>query len=381
MSDPSDPDTSLQDPPTTGEQLDVPPGAGPSILAPSFLPATAVLELTYRCDHACIFCSCPWEAPPPQGIEASPERPTSWWRWALGRLAELGVCDFAFTGGEPLLKEGALELLELAAGLRCQRIESVDGRLVRQETPPRLYLLSNGRRLDDEVLALCARHRINLSLSLPGLSTFAEHTGGGDPARVLDGFRRAKARGVPTTVGVTVTKRNLHELFETISEALLAGADDLLLNRFLPGGRGLQHEAELALRPEQIPEMLDCAEEVLTLSGRQGSVGTELPRCVLDPSRYRNLRVATRCSAARSFFVVGPSGYVRVCNHSPRRLTHLDAIDSLRDDPYWRTFALQDYLPDSCGGCQRRRSCDGGCREAAHVTTGRPDGADPLLAS
>lgn len=26
----------------------------------SFLPATAVLELTYRCNHACRFCCCPW---------------------------------------------------------------------------------------------------------------------------------------------------------------------------------------------------------------------------------------------------------------------------------------------------------------------------------
>ena len=26
------------------------------------LPSTAVLELTYRCNHECIFCSCPWYA-------------------------------------------------------------------------------------------------------------------------------------------------------------------------------------------------------------------------------------------------------------------------------------------------------------------------------
>ncbi len=354
--------------------------SSPGVLTPSFLPSTAVLELTYRCNHACLFCSAPWLAAPPQGCSELPERPLAWWHDALDRLAALGVCDFAFTGGEPLLKEGALELLEHAARLRCERVETVDGALVRHTTPPRLYLLSNGRRLPDEVLRLCAAHRINLSLSLPGLGTFAQHTGGGDAELVLEGFRRASALGVPTTVGVTVTRLNLHELFETISEALLAGADDLLLNRFLPGGRGLQHAAELALRAEQIPEMLDCAEEVLRLAKRQGSVGTELPRCVLDPTRYTALRVATRCSAARSFFVVGPSGHLRVCNHSPHRLARLEEVEQVRLDPYWRRFALQDYLPEACGPCPQRSDCDGGCREAAHVVGGAADAVDPLLA-
>lgn len=26
------------------------------------LPPVAALELTYRCNHQCLFCSCPWEA-------------------------------------------------------------------------------------------------------------------------------------------------------------------------------------------------------------------------------------------------------------------------------------------------------------------------------
>ena len=43
-------------------------------LAPSFLPATAVLEMTYRCNHACLFCSCPWYA---GAIPEDPEMPVA----------------------------------------------------------------------------------------------------------------------------------------------------------------------------------------------------------------------------------------------------------------------------------------------------------------
>jgi radical SAM protein with 4Fe4S-binding SPASM domain len=197
---------------------------------------------------------------------------------------------------------------------------------------------------------------------------------------VLSWFSRAKAAGLKTTVGVTATRRNLFELYETIGEALLAGADKLLLNRFLPGGRGLAHAADLTLSRAQITEMLDTAESVLRAAGRYGSVGTELPACIVDATRYQHLTVGTRCSAARDFFVVGPSGRVRVCNHSPVELTHVRDVLALKDDPYWRAFARQEYLPAACGGCPSRLACDGGCREAAHIAGGAIDSPDPLIA-
>jgi len=151
---------------------------------------------------------------------------------------------------------------------------------------------------------------------------------------------------VATTVGVTVTRRNIHELYETIAEALLAGADTLLMNRFLPGGRGLEYADDLTLSRDQLTEMLDTAEEVLQSANRNGSVGTELPKCMVDESKYERLTVGTRCSAALDFFVVDPSGYTRVCNHSTVRLVHVDQIEDLKQDPYWRQFTMKDYLPE-----------------------------------
>jgi len=358
----------------------VSPGASRR-LAPSFLPATAVLEMTYRCNHACVFCSCPWYDER-GGFDRREEMPIGRWKTAVAGLVSRGCVNFAFTGGEPLLKEGVEDLIEHAAGLTAEHIETVDGKLVSRMGPPGLFLLSNGKSMRQDVLDLCARHDVNLSMSLPGLTTFPDHTRAGvDAQHVLDRFRRAKDAGVKTTVGVTVTRRNLHELYETIAEALLAGADTLLMNRFMPGGRGLSHADDLVLNAEQIVEMLDVAEEVLRAANRKGSVGTELPLCVVDPSRYENLAVGTRCSAAREFFVVGPSGHVRVCNHSPVRLAHLDDVDSLRTDPYWRTFTQKDYLPSECEGCGDRRACDGGCREAAHISGGSVDSPDPLALS
>lgn len=349
-----------------------------SMLAPSFLPATAVLEMTYHCNHACLFCSCPWLATN-NDFDVREELSVLEWQELIGKLCRMGICNIAFTGGEPLLKTGIKKIIEFAANCLTEHIETEGTELVVRKKQPQLYLLSNGKLMNDEILDLCKYYNINLSMSLPGLSTFAEHTQGKCPDGILRWFEKAHSLGVSTTVGVTVTKKNLHELYETIATAFLAGVDTLLINRFLPGGRGLQYAKELSLNTEEIIQMLDIAEEVLRTADRRGSVGTELPKCLVEEHKYTHLQVGTRCSAAIDFFVVDPSGYLRVCNHSPIRLHHIREIEKLKFHPYWKAFVMKEYLPCQCINCKDITSCDGGCREAAHIAGGLVDAIDPLL--
>jgi radical SAM protein with 4Fe4S-binding SPASM domain len=354
--------------------------SGRRALARSFLPATAVLELTRACNHRCLYCSCPWEAD--GAAPRQPELSLAGWRACVEKLTAMGVTSLAFTGGEPLLVHGLEELIAFAAACRAEHTETRDGQLVTREGPPSLILISNGRAMTREVLELCHRHEVHLSLSLPGLSTYAAHTQSDtSPASILRWFGEARARAVETTVNVTVTRRNLFELYETIGEALLAGAGNVLLNRFLPGGRGLRHVAELSLDADGIAEMLETAEAVLAAAGRPGSLGTELPRCRVGERRFERLRVGTTCAAAVAFFVIGPSGHARVCNHSPIDLVHVSELERLKANDYWRRFVFKRYLPAGCNGCVERARCDGGCREASHVVFGQPDSPDPLLAA
>ena len=86
---------------------------GSRCLAPSFLPATAVMEMTYNCNHKCTFCSCPWynESLP---FEQLDEMTESQWKKLITKLSSMGVCNLAFTGGEPLLKAGIENIIEHA---------------------------------------------------------------------------------------------------------------------------------------------------------------------------------------------------------------------------------------------------------------------------
>ncbi len=346
--------------------------------APAFLPSTVVLELTYKCNHNCIFCSCPWYAPDGSFAEL-PELSTAQWKDVIGEMAGLGIASFAFTGGEALMRDDCLELLEFTSSLSVDKTETVNGKLITHTVHPEVYLLSNGVLVDRTVMDVLEKLNISLSMSLPGLSTFEEHTGFDNAAMVLEKFREAHRRGIPTTVNSTVTAKNAHELRNTLSAALLAGAGQLLMNRFLPGGRGLNYADDLVLTAAQVKEMLLEADDVLTRANRQGNLGTEIPLCLVDGLSLKTLHVGTRCSAAKGFFVIGPSGYVRVCNHSEVRLNHINDWKNLKHNDYWNTFTMKKYLPSECGGCRHMLNCDGGCREAAHIAGGSVDSVDPVL--
>ena len=350
-----------------------------SRLARSFLPATAVLEVTGRCNHACLFCSCPWYRADSR-YETGPELTTGEWKRVLETLCEMGVVSFAFTGGEALLREDLREIIEHAAKLQAEHIETQAGELISSRKPPKLYLLSNGRKFTREWMAWCREWGVQPSLSLPGLRAFAELTGFDGADHVLQCFGWAKELGVAAVANITVTQLNLPELERTLVAALVAGARQVLLNRFLPGGRGLAHAARLELDAAGVREMLNVAEDTLARAGAFGNVGTELPRCLIPDREFKFLEVGSRCSAAQGFFVIGPEGRVRVCNHSEVQLAHVRNIEDVKHDEYWKTFVFRRYAPGCRAGCAKAAGCDAGCREAMHIVAGDLSAPDRLAA-
>ena len=329
------------------------------------LPYAVVLELTYRCNHRCIFCSCPWDAPEskyPRGEELCLEQ----WKEAIDKLYHSGVQSFSITGGEALLKDCMPEVVTYIHEQGLKR--GINSPIV---------LISNGLAMKDEYLDLFNCCKVHLSMSLPGYKTFKEHTGVDNADGVLGWFEKAKSRNIQTTVNITVTQKNYHELFETISMGLLSGASSILLNRFLPGGRGLSNMKELMLTPEQINGMLDTAEEVLTLSNRYGNLGTEVAYCSIEhPEKYKRMHVGYQCAAAKGFFVIDPSGNIRTCNHSPHVVGHILKDPIIEDVGYWKMFAQSKYKPTMCTGCKISSKCDCGCREVAHILHGNPKEKD-----
>lgn len=332
------------------------------------LPKCAVLELTYQCNHKCKFCSCPWYAPHgdyPMGQELD----LCQWKQVISRLYDFGVEAISISGGECLLKDCLKDIL-LFINQESQRRKKLK----------EIVLISNGLEMSKDYLQLFQQCHVHLSMSLPGIETFEEHTGVDNADGVLRWFQEAKKIGLNTTVNITVTKKNYFELFRTVSMGLINGASSVLINRFLPGGRGLSYQNELALNRKQLNGILDTTEEVLTLSNRYGHVGTEIPLCAIDyPKKYKRLGYGTKCAAAKDFFVIDPAGQVRACNHSPKVVGNVFDDDIIKDKEYWAVFANSNYHPTVCKTCKSIDDCDCGCREAANILHHSPCAVDDSI--
>ncbi|HPT47738.1 MAG TPA: radical SAM protein, partial [Candidatus Rifleibacterium sp.] len=318
------------------------------------VPKTAVLELTSHCNHRCIFCSTPWDTDSPARCEFTcpAEMSTADWQKCIDFMLEKNVYGFAFTGGEPFLRPDIFELADYVKNRTARHPEfAADGRQSGYcEKPLELTIISNGQLITANHVARLKGKVDAVVISLPGLKSYPELTGGGDPAGALRAITLLSQHKIPVVVSICVTTKNLPELFENISAGFLAGADQLLLNRFLPGGRGTVHR-ELCLSAEQIKEMLKTADEVCTAANRYGSVGTELPLCLCNEN-FKMLTVGTQCAGGVEFFAVAPDGSVRPCNHSPANLGHYRNLNQAIASEYWQTFKTRDYLPEMCKACQ-----------------------------
>ena len=137
------------------------------------------LSVTDRCDLRCRYCL-------PEGYREFDE-PSHWLNFeeierVVRAFAALGVRRLRLTGGEPLTRHG---LPDLAA--RLSALPGIED----------LSLSTNAVRLAREAKALARAGitRINVSLDSLRPDRFAEITGGGKLAKVLDGLHAARAAG------------------------------------------------------------------------------------------------------------------------------------------------------------------------------------------
>src|ERR1700710_68485 len=73
------------------------------------IPLAVLAELTHRCPLQCPYCSNPVELD-----RGGTELPTDEWKKVLTELAEIGVLQIHFSGGEPTARKDIVELVQHA---------------------------------------------------------------------------------------------------------------------------------------------------------------------------------------------------------------------------------------------------------------------------
>jgi pyrroloquinoline quinone biosynthesis protein E len=344
------------------------PGDGLAILektrstAETFgIPLAVLAELTHRCPLQCPYCSNPVELE-----RSSNELSTAEWKKVLSELAEIGVLQIHFSGGEPTARKDIVDL-------------------VQQATDVGLYsnLITSAVLLTREKLAALADAGLcHVQISFQGNEpVVADRVGGyrNGHAKKLEVAKWTRELDMPLTVNAVMHRQNLHQLADIIQMAVDLDADRLEVANVQYYGWALKNRAALMPTLDQIEDTTRIVEDArIRLKGI-----LDIDYVVPD---YYALR-PKKCMGGwgRQFFNISPSGKVLPC-HAAETITGMqfESVRSNRSIAWiWQNseafnrYRGTGWMPEPCASCAFKEIDFGGCRCQAFALTGDAGNTDP----
>jgi PqqA peptide cyclase len=328
------------------------------------IPLAVLAELTHRCPLQCPYCSNPLELD-----RASGELTTAEWKKVLTELAEIGVLQIHFSGGEPTARKDLVELVQHAsdAGLYTNLITSA-------------VLLTR-----EKLSALADAGLCHVQISFQGNEpVIADRVAGlkDSHRRKLEVAKWTRELDLPLTVNAVMHRQNLHQLPDIIQMAVDLDADRLEVANVQYYGWALKNRAALMPTVQQLEDTTRIVEEA-----RERLKGV-LTIDYVVPDYYALRPKKCMGGWGRQFFNISPTGKILPC-HAAESITGLE-FESVRSNHsiawIWRNSqALNLYrgtgwMKEPCKTCEFREIDFGGCRCQAFALTGDAANTDPACA-
>ena len=324
-----------------------------------YSPLALIAEVTHRCPLHCVYCSNPLQM---AGTQA--ELSTEEWTSVFQQAGKLGMLHAHFTGGEPLARADLGELIAAAraAGLYTNLITSGVG--------------LNETRLQDLVNAGLDHIQISFQDSREEAANWI--AGAKAHAHKVELSRAIRKHKIAFTVNLVVHRQNLDHLEEMFAFIEQLNPERVEIAHTQYYGWALANRAALMPTREQVERavaIVGAAEKRLAGKIRIDSV---------VPDYYAQYPKACMGGWGRKLMLINPAGKVLPC-HAAEVLPGL-SFENVRDkslDWIWqesdsfRRFRGEDWMPEPCRSCERRREDFGGCRCQAFLLAGDATVTDP----
>ena len=325
------------------------------------IPAAVLAEMTHRCPLQCPYCSNPVELE-----RANAELSTDEWKRVMSELADLGVLQFHFSGGEPLARKDIVELVRHA-----------------REVGLYTNLITSAVMLDEKKVAeLVDAGLDHVQISFQGAEAeSANRIAGYKNAheKKREAARMVRESGLPLTVNAVMHRQNLNQLPEIIEMSVELGAARLEVANVQYYGWALKNRSALMPTVEQLDATTELVEEA-----RERLKGTLVIDYVI-PDYYAERPKRCMGGWGRQFFNISPAGKVLPC-HAAETITGLE-FDSVRGNKsiewIWQNsdaflkYRGTGWMPEPCVSCEFREVDWGGCRCQAFALTGDASNTDP----
>ena len=263
------------------------------------------------------------------------------------------------TGGEPLLV--GEEFFSLLRYLDSHsRVEE-------------LMIITNGLLLEKNILFRLEEYRklTTLKISLEGASSSTNDAirGRGVFEKVVDKIRMVQKNSfLDLVLMFTLSKRNVKEFSSMLALAQNLGAEGVMVERFIPQGRGREMK-EAVLSQEEWRSFL---EELINLCELECTPYDLLPYKAFWIKEGEEVEVlGALCNLGEALCLM-PEGTVFPCRRFPYPLGNIlkDGLGEAIDSPFLKTLKDRKYLKGRCGRCQVK-DCYG-CRALSYALFGDP---------
>mgnify|MGYP000991486492 CR=1 FL=1 len=320
----------------SGIDSDMPFSANPSA------PYRMDLALTYGCNNHCSHC---------YNDRARQSKPLSVpeWKKVMKKIADNGIPHIVFTGGEPTLYPGLVELAAYAEELGLVSGMNTNGRELQNKA------------LVDKLAQVKLDHiQITLESNEEAVHDEMVETPGAWKETVA-GIQNAVQSGIFTMTNTTLLRSNgtaekVRELICFLNEL---GVKTVGLNALIYSGAGTT--VDTGLDEADLPPLLKTAQQVCEENGQQLIWYTPTQYCQFDPQDFQ-LGIKG-CSAARYSMCVEPDGTVLPCQSWYEGTGNLlrDSWKKIWNHPLNHSIRDRTYQPSDCSACEKSQICGGGC--------------------
>ncbi|SUY45039.1 radical SAM domain-containing protein [Clostridium putrefaciens] len=361
------------------------------VIAPFQVDFDITLDCMYKCRH------CNVDA----GDKLKDEMTTKEILRIIDQMDEIGISDISLTGGEPLLRADALEIIKYAY----------------DKPGVRLTLNTNGLLVDEEKIKFFKENcpNINIAVSLDGYDTKSYsilRKSKKCPDKILDeefeivinNLKLIVKSGLSVGINYTLTEPTLNNFWDTYDFITSLGIKSILAIKFFPYGQGRIHEKQLELSYERWKEFLmDATKKKMNDSHFRGvQISVPCPwemyipllengysiddvhkiwdyNSPLESEFYKKHR-DIGCHAGITSCAISPNGDLYPCGTISSKFPPFVCGNLKRqsfEDIWYNSVVLNNLrslraknLKGECTTCDYLELCGGGCRARAYTKTG-----------
>jgi radical SAM protein with 4Fe4S-binding SPASM domain len=317
---------------------------------------------TKRCNLYCKHCY--RESGPNESI--SNELSTEEGKRLLTEMNRAGFRIIVFSGGEPLLRDDILELIEYAKSLNMVALIGSNGTLITQSYAEKLK--KSG--LDTIAISIDSLDE-EIHNKFRGSNTGFQ--------RALSGAKNCIDAGIRVQLNCTVTKDNLKEIDNIMNFASDFGAVSSHMLFLVEVGRGKNIGYTSLSKAEYKNAINTIIDKNLDFNFRVKP--TCAPQYKVE-ALFKGIDTpgGRGCIAGTSYCSILPNGDVHICPYAPVKVANVreEAFDSIweHNEVFKKLRDFKNYK-GNCGSCRHIDIC-GGCRARAFNNSGDWLGEDPF---